>query len=354
MTEQNPPAPPGFYRLYAHIGSPYSMKVRALLRYRRIPHVVLGTMERWAQAFREVRVPVMPVLEYPDGSFHNDSTPLLFDLERRHEQRSVVPAREADAFLAFLIEDLADEWLSKAMYAYRWAYPEHTGWTGRLIAYDQHFGDQSFTGGVGAIEKAGHQFETRQVGRNSLVGCSEANLPMLERIAELVLDAMESTVPSQPFLFGSRPSLADFGLFGQLCQFSLDLAAIEPCQARAPYTMRWIHHVHDLSGHEGEWREAEEPLAPAVAALLDLAGAAYLPFLVANTEAFETGSDRVRIRAHGLDYEQAPFKYQVRCLAELRKAYAALSASAREEVDPLLEKHGCLAPLQAVERTKNP
>lgn len=333
---------PAFYRLYAHIGSPYSMKMRALLRYRRIPHVALGRMSDWDHALRQVRVPVMPVLESPDGTFHNDSTPLLFDLERRHKQRSVVPAHEGDAFLAFLIEDLADEWLSKAMYAYRWAYPDHTCWTGRLIAYDQHFG-----GGREAIEQAGHSFETRQVGRNALVGCTEANLPMLERIAELVLDAMEATVPIQPFLFGTRPSLADFGLFGQLCQFSLDLAAIAPCQKRAPYTMRWIHHVHDLSGHEGQWRGPGEPHAPAVPALLALAGTAYLPFLLANAAALQAGSDRVEIRAHGLDYAQAPFKYQAKCLAELRKAYASLSAAAREEIDPLLDSHGCLTPLAA-------
>jgi len=61
------------------------------------------------------------------------------------------------AFLAALIEDLADEWLSKAVYAYRWAVPEHTGWTGRLIAYDQRFG-----GGRASIEKTGQEFGSRR------------------------------------------------------------------------------------------------------------------------------------------------------------------------------------------------
>jgi glutathione S-transferase len=328
------------YRLYAHIGSPYSMKMRALLRYRRIPHLVMGRMSDWRVAFQNVRVPVMPVLEYPDGRFLNDSTPLILDLEARHAERSVIPTHEADAFLAALIEDLADEWLSKAMYAYRWAFPEHTQWTGRLIAFDQHFG-----GGREKVERAGHAFETRQVGRNSLVGCTDANLPMLVHIAEAVLDALEPSLTEQPFLFGHRPSNADFGLFGQLCQFSLDLAAIEPCQARAPYTMRWVHHVHDLSGHEGVWRDAGEPHCSAVHALLELAGQAYLPFLIANEAAIAEGAEAVRIEAHGLTYAGSPFKYQAKCLAALRRGYAALSESARSELDPLLAEHGCLSPL---------
>jgi hypothetical protein len=98
-----------FYRLYAHIGSPYSMKMRAVLRYRRISHVVVGAgrIADWMKAFQQVRVPVMPVLEYPDGSLQNDSTPLIVDLERRHAERSGITEREVDAFLAALIEELA-------------------------------------------------------------------------------------------------------------------------------------------------------------------------------------------------------------------------------------------------------
>jgi glutathione S-transferase len=317
------------------------MKMRGILRYRGIPHIMKARISDWTGAFQKVRVPVMPVLEYPEGTFHNDSTPLILDLEQRHSDRSVIPTRETDAFLAALIEDLADEWLSKAMYAYRWAFPEHTQWTGRLIAFDQRFG-----GGRTASEEAGHAFETRQVRRNELVGCTAANLPMLMQIAERVLDALEPNIPEQPFLFGTRPSNAEFALFGQLCQFTLDLAAIGPCQARAPYTMRWCHHLHDLSGHEGAWRTDDEPMSPAVGALLDLAGEAYLPFLVANQAALESGGGRVRIEAHGLGYEGAPYKYQRHCLTELRRAYGGLSLEARDQLDPLLEAHQCLAPLQ--------
>ena len=318
------------------------MKMRALLRYRRIPHVFLGQKKDWMRAFSNIRVPVMPVLEYPDGSFHNDSTPLLFDLEKRHAGRSVIPERESEAFLAFLIEDLADEWLSKAMYAYRWAYPEHTGWTGRLIAYDQDFG-----GGSAHLEQAGGAFERRQVGRNALVGCTPENLPVLVDIARRVLDAMESMVPSGDFLFGSRPSLADFAIFGQISQFIVDFAALEPCQQQAPYTMRWVRHMHDLSGHEGVWRPASEEPPVAVANLLSLAGEAYLPFLLDNERAIAEGAAEFRLQIDGRLYAQAPFKYQGKCIRELRRCFQELSPSAREIVTPTLAEHGCLEPLRA-------
>jgi ABC-type tungstate transport system substrate-binding protein len=63
---------------YGGLGSPYSMKVRAILRYRRLPHdwVQLGT-EGTPNALERVKVPVIPVLRFPDGRHGNDSTPLL-------------------------------------------------------------------------------------------------------------------------------------------------------------------------------------------------------------------------------------------------------------------------------------
>jgi glutathione S-transferase len=50
----------------------------------------------------------------------------------------------------------------------------------------------------------------------ALIGCTEATKPVIEATYGRVLAALEAGVPTQEYLFGTRPSLADFGLFGQL------------------------------------------------------------------------------------------------------------------------------------------
>lgn len=331
------------YKLYGHLGSPYSIKMRSLMRYRQIPFEFKAKKIDWEYAYQQVKVKVIPILEYTDGKLQNDSTVLIYSLEQYHSQRSVIPQLEADAFLALLIEDMADEWLTKSMYAYRWAHPAHTQWTGKLIAFDQLFGDDL---SLPNLEELGTAFSRRQVTRNALVGCTQDNMPLIQHIGDQVLDIMERHVVDYPFLFGTRPSIADFGLYGQLSQFIIDLAAIEPSQQRAPYTMRWLHHMDDLSGCEGQWRQPTEAYSAAVEALLALIGEQYLPFLLANEAAIASGSDSVEISVSGFNYRQTPFKYQVKCLQHLRQAYSNLSDSARAELQPLLHKHNCLEALQ--------
>ena len=73
------------YRLIGNIGSPYSMKMRALMRYRRIPFVWVNRDRKVNEEIAHVKPPVIPVLQYPeDGSYHVDSTPMAYELERRH------------------------------------------------------------------------------------------------------------------------------------------------------------------------------------------------------------------------------------------------------------------------------
>ena len=58
---------------------------------------------------------LLPKLIWPDGSAMNDSTPLITRLEAEFTGRAVHPSSPATRFLADLLEDFADEWLTKAM-----------------------------------------------------------------------------------------------------------------------------------------------------------------------------------------------------------------------------------------------
>jgi glutathione S-transferase len=315
------------YTLYGALGSPYSMKLRSVLRYRRIPFVWKdGAAAR--EALAQVKAPVIPVLEYPDGHFANDSTPLIYDLEARDPWRGVVPEDPAQAFVAHLIEDFADEWLTKAMFGYRWLGEVDQVQMSRWLAFDALKG-----GGLAQSQHFAEQFRARQVGRMAIVGCTAENFPMIEASTRAVLAALEGHVVNRHCLFGTRPSLAEFGLFGQLSQLGTDPPAQAMMRADFPYTYRWLAHIDDMSGVEGEW---EAGFAPVVAELVRIAGQVYAPFLAANARALEAGEERFAMEAMGLPYVQGTFKYQAKCLADLKTRYAALDARARGAVDPLL------------------
>lgn len=326
-------------RLYGGLGSPYSMKMRAVLRYRRIPHqwIVGSGPELMAGLFAQVKAPVIPVIAFPDGTVMNDSTPLIYELERRYpDERSIVPPDEAAAFLAFLLEDFADEWGTKAMFHYRWFRERDQQQMSRWLSYDRMRGR-----GRARIEAVAETFRERQVGRMALVGCTPQNAPIIEESAGRIFALMDQMATEELCLFGSRPSLADFGWFGQLSQLGVDPTPADLMRESAPYLMRWLLNLDDASGLEGEWGE----IGPAARGLLRLAGELYLPFLEANDAAGRSGAETFTVELLGRPYTQGVFKYQMRCLTELRRAYEALSAQARRTVDPIADEAGLLAGL---------
>jgi glutathione S-transferase len=327
------------YKLNGALGSPYSMKMRALMRYRRIQHCwVHGTDSR--EALTKVKVPVIPVMEYPDGSFHNDSTPLIYDLEERHAERSVIPPDPARAFIAHLVEDFADEWVTKAMFGYRWLEDVDQIQMSRWLAFDALKG-----GGLASSQGFAEQFRARQVGRMAIVGCTRENFPLIEASTRALLDALEAHVVNSHCLFGTRPSIAEFGIYGQLSQLGVDPTAEAMMRKDYPYSFRWLLHIDDMSGIDGEWDAEDAPYAPIIIAWLKQVGEIYIPFLLANSAAIEAGVNTFSITAMGLPYSQGVFKYQVKCLADLRARYAALDFAARAKVEPLLAESGCLAAL---------
>lgn len=332
------------YRLFGANGSPYSMKLRAILRYRRLPHDwVLRTPAMRAE-MKHLKVQLIPVLRLPEsGEDLIDSTPIAYALEKRHPgQRSIVPEDPGLAFLSHLIEDMADEWLTKAMFLYRWELPEDQEYCARWIITD------SYPGLRGAeFEAAAKAIRDRQVGRMALVGCSPQNAPVIKDSFARILAILEAHVGNGRHLFGSRPALADFGLFGQLKTLDTDPTPGRLMRQTAPMVEHWVRQLDDASGEEGEWIDPAGPLPEVVTALLRHTGEVYLPFLLANAKAVAANSPSFGLELLGRHYEQAPFPYQAKCLSWLREGYAALPGAPKERVRAVLAQTGCLAALEA-------
>ena len=329
------------YRLIGDAGSPYSVKMRALLRYRRIPFVWVQVDPKVREEIAHVRPPVIPVLQYPeDRSYHVDSTPMIYELETRHPgRRSVIPEDEGLAFLSHLIEDMADEWLTKAMFLYRWWREEDQRYCSTWLR-----AVQLAPSSPEELGRAARQFRDRQVGRMPLVGCTEITLPVIEESYRRVLAILERSLETSRFLFGSRPALADFGLFGQLYQLGHDPTPQGIMRSEAPRVCAWLSRLDDASGdEEGGWIDPRRPLPAGVIELLRMAGEIYLPFLVANARALEAGKDSFSLTLLGRPYEQATFKYQAKCLGWLRQEYGRLSGSTNEWACDVLKATGCHA-----------
>jgi glutathione S-transferase len=318
--------------------------MRALLRYRRIPFrwIVRGSAQD--QGIPEPRVPLLPVLVFPgrDGEPDEamiDSTPQIRRLESLYRGRPAIHPDPAMAYLDALLEDYADEWLTKAMFHYRWAYPPDVDKASRVLPYDHALGAPRED-----AERAGRSFGERQVGRLAVVGSNATTRPIIEESYQRLLALLDAQLQEKPFVMGGRPGAADFALFGQLSQLVLfDPTSAAVAAAEAPRVVAWVHHVDDLGGlevSEEDWIPRDQ-VGPALRALLAEVGRVYAPFLLANAAALERGQAQVECEIDGRRWVQSPFPYQGKCLRWLREQRESLGQDDRACVDAVLAGSGC-------------
>ncbi len=323
-------------------GSPYSRKLLAVLRYRRIPHRWCITNGQQRQNLPPIPVQIMPILVFPEEKRAAvDSTPLIRELEGRYEGRTVIPPDPAMAFLDALLEDYADEWVTKMMFHYRWAFAPDVEKAGRVLPLWAQID----------LPAAQHEqmrkvISERQVERLWVVGSNQTTAPVIEASYERLLTLLDAHLTTQPYLLGRRPASSDFGLFGQLTQlvlFDPTSAAVAIDSSARVYA--WTEIVEDLSGLEvgdDDWT-AREAIPATLRALLEEVGRVYPPFLLANARALEAGADQVRCEIDGREWVQKPFPYQRKCLGWLREHHAGLAPADRQAVDAILAGTGCEA-----------
>ena len=313
--------------------SPYSVKLRAYCRYRHIPYLWVSRMPQSYQETQHLKPILMPVAQYPDGEYAIDSTPIIQRLETQCDAaRSIYSNDAALNFLSLLIEDFADEWLTKCVFHYRFSYPADRRYGPRWVM-DDTYPQISHA----ELDERTQEFLARQTERMPLVGCIPAHTELLERTYRDLLALLEPYVALEKFLFGSRPSLADFGLFGQLKTLATDPTPRDVMRNLAPRVDMWLMRLDDCSGVEGE-HLALDQLDPVVSQLMGLIGEIYLPYLEANNAAFEAGKPNFSLTINGHHYTQATFKYQAKCLRILRDEYRKLTEAEREKVNAFLDR----------------
>ncbi|MFP3942802.1 MAG: glutathione S-transferase family protein, partial [Alphaproteobacteria bacterium] len=328
------------YRIFGAEPSPYSVKVRSWFRYKAVPHEwVVRTLERQKEFESLARLPLIPLVVTPEGTAMQDSTPVIEELERRHPEPPLQPRDAGLAFLSFLIEEYADEWVNKPMFHYRWTYEadrEHaSNWIASEVAPGADAKEQ---------EKTAKTIRKRMIPRLAFVGSSAETAEQIEASYRRQLEILEAHLVHRPFLFGGRPSLADLGYGGQLYQLSRDPTPGLLMQELAPNVLAYVERMLHPSAYGGF--EGWETLAPTLTPLLrdEIAGV-FLPWSQANADALERGEERFTVDIGGRPFTQNTQKYHAKSLGVLRKRFATLDAP--EWLARVLDETGCADYLKA-------
>ncbi len=283
----------------------------------------------------------MPVLQLADGRWMIDSTKIIQWFEKEVPANPVIPPDPLQAFVCYLLEDYADEWLWRPAMHFRWYYDEGAFFASRHLA-DEHMGAMPLPGFL----KRWNLRRRQRGGYTAGDGVTEQNRPGVEDIFFRTLQQLQAIFEQRPFLLGSRPSLADVGFSGPFFRhFALDPVPLEIIRQRAPAVLEWVARLWNtpLETCTGSWGEGiPDDLGP----IFDEIGTHYLPYLCANVDAVAAGKKVFDAEIGGVDYRAARYsRYRVWCIRELREQFEAMPDTAQQEARTLLERHGCWEPL---------
>lgn len=332
-------------------GSPYTRKMLATMSYRQIPYqlerqsrMIAGEDDRHRKNRPAAKPPLLPTFYFEDENGEpiavTDSSPLIRRFEKEYEGRSVIPSDPALAFIDMLLEDYGDEWLTKAMFHYRWAYEADVKKAGEILPR---------WGGVSAPEDQVQMMNKficeRQIERLSYVGSNEVTKPVIEDSFKRFIRLFDKHLQVQPFLLGERPGSCDFAFYGQMtCLALFDPTPQAIILEESPRVYAWVEILEDLSGYQvfdEDWIDIDNP-PETLTNILGEVGRIYAPYLLANAKAVMAKAEKLEMVLDGKPWEQNPFTYQAKCLKWLREAYEALGDNDRARVNKVLDGTGCL------------
>jgi glutathione S-transferase len=327
------------YRIYGAEMSPYSVKVRSYFRYKGIAHRwIVRNAESEEEYQKYAKIPIIPLVVTPEGRGMQDSTPIIEHLEALHPEPSIHPREPVGAFVSALLEEFGDEWGNKWMFHYRWAREvDQVSSAGRLARAMMPAADEERASALAVMVRA------RMVGRVWFVGSNEQNAPQIEESFHETLALLDAHLADRPYLFGARPALGDFGLWGQMYEAWTDPTPGALIQGHAHRVLDWVQRMlwPRVEGDFETWPSLEPTLMPLLERQV---GRLFVPWTLANEAAAAAGQEELTVELDGRRWTQKPQKYHAKSLRALRDKYAA--ASGKDALDAVLARAGCLAALR--------
>ena len=231
----------------------YTGKVRAYLRYKRIPfRETLATTEVYRQVILpRTGVRFIPILITDDDVAIQDSTEIIDALEQRHPEPAVYPTTPAQRLVALLLEVYGDEWLVVPAMHYRWSYPEN-----RRFAVQEFGRTASPQSSVPEQVALGEKLSGPFAGALPFLGITDETAPAIEQSYLAFLADFDRHLAQHDFLLGSRPSIGDFGLVGPLyAHLYRDPYSGDLMREHAPRVHSWVTRMIEPAPDAGRFVE---------------------------------------------------------------------------------------------------
>lgn len=222
------------HRLYGVPHSLYTGIARCYLRTQGVPYVEIPTSD---PDFAERIMPVIqrsiiPVLETPEGEIIQDSLDIIDHFEQQGVPYSAYPPGLLQRVLAVIIAYYGTQAMLPHAMHYRWTYRDD----------QEAFLRDQFAAGAG--EALADKIMSRMNSYLPQLGVNDHTIPEIEASYEQLLDTLNAHFAEHPYVFGGRPSLADYGLIGPMfAHLGRDPVPGNIMKTRAPKVFRWVERM---------------------------------------------------------------------------------------------------------------
>ena len=330
------------YQVYILDQSYYSGKLHSYLRYKQIPietHQINFT-QWWQHAYPNTGLMKMPYAQAPDGSWLQDSTPMLDWFENKFPPFSILPNDPYLQFFCRLLEDYADEWHWRPAMHYRWSFKADAA-VNSIRFQDALLSKTPGPGWLTSWLAKNRQTKEYVTGD----GVNTQTRQHVESIYLNALDWMEAILSEQDFLLGDKPCLVDFGFMASMFRhYSIDPTPAKIMRDRAPKVYLWVARMWAAQGadyQDAQWHYEPGKLPDLWKPFIKDICEAYLPYLLANAQAWQAGDSNCTFTVQGVTYRNTKtYDYRVWCREQLIKHFNALPDDARSAVQETLKEFG--------------